>query len=130
MSISTFIFSQLSTFINRVGVLINNPPAIPFSYKFEFMLIKNWRTSYKDIKTQLLAVHSVVWSVFPGIVLNRRIHFAVLMLKLKLTFLVATMKSQKWGKSEALGSNYTFKDELTEYYTICQINEYKSRLRS
>ena len=29
------------------------------------------------------------------------------------------MKSQKWSKSEALGLNYTFKDGLAEYYTIC-----------
>ena len=29
------------------------------------------------------------------------------------------MKSQKWSKSEALGSNYTFKDGLAEYYTVC-----------
>ena len=29
------------------------------------------------------------------------------------------MKSQKWNKSEALGANYTFKDRLAEYYTVC-----------
>ena len=29
---------------------MNNPPAIQFSYKFEFILCKNWETSYKDIK--------------------------------------------------------------------------------
>ena len=29
------------------------------------------------------------------------------------------MKSQKWSKSEALGSDYTFKDGLAEYYTVC-----------
>ena len=32
------------------------------------------------------------------------------------------MKSQKWSKSEVLGSkgsNYTFKDGLAEYYTVC-----------
>ena len=29
------------------------------------------------------------------------------------------MKSQKWSKSEALGSNYTFKDRLEEHYTVC-----------
>ena len=28
--------------INRVGVLINNPPGIQFSYKFDFFLCKNW----------------------------------------------------------------------------------------
>ena len=28
--------------INRVGVLINNPPAIQFPYKLEFILCKNW----------------------------------------------------------------------------------------
>ena len=107
--------------INRVGVLINNLPAIQFSYKFEFILCKNCGTSYKDINqnSQLLVVHSVVWSVFPGIVLNQRIHFAVLMLKSSFNFLGATMKSQKWSKSEALGSNYTFKDGLAEYYTVC-----------
>ena len=30
-----------------------------------------------------------------------------------------TMKSQKWTKREALGSNYTFKDGLEENYTVC-----------
>ena len=29
------------------------------------------------------------------------------------------MKFQKWSKSEALGSNYTFKDGVAEYYTVC-----------
>ena len=29
------------------------------------------------------------------------------------------MKSQKWSKSEALGSNYTLKDGLAEYFTFC-----------
>ena len=29
------------------------------------------------------------------------------------------MKSQKWSKSEALGSNYMFKDGLAEYYIVC-----------
>ena len=29
------------------------------------------------------------------------------------------MKSQKWSKSEALGSNNAFKDGLAEYYTVC-----------
>ena len=29
------------------------------------------------------------------------------------------MKSQKWSESEALGSDYTFKDGLLEYYTVC-----------
>ena len=37
--------------INRVGLLIKNPPAIQFSYKFEFILCKNWGISYKYIKT-------------------------------------------------------------------------------
>ena len=37
--------------INHVGVLISNPSAIQFSYKCEFILCKNWETSYKDIKT-------------------------------------------------------------------------------
>ena len=35
-------------------------------------------------------------------VLNQRIHFAVLMLKSIFNFLGATMKSQKYSKSEAL----------------------------
>ena len=34
-----------------VGVLINNPPAVQFPYKFKFILCKNWGTSCKDIKT-------------------------------------------------------------------------------
>ena len=34
----------------RFGVLINNPPAIQFPYKFEFILYKNWATTYKKIK--------------------------------------------------------------------------------
>ena len=29
------------------------------------------------------------------------------------------MKSQEWIKSETLGSNYTFKHGLAEYYTVC-----------
>ena len=29
------------------------------------------------------------------------------------------MKSQKWSKSKAIGSNYTFKDGLADYYTVC-----------
>ena len=29
------------------------------------------------------------------------------------------MKSQKWSKNEVLGSNYTFKGGLLEYYAIC-----------
>ena len=29
------------------------------------------------------------------------------------------MKSQKWSRSEKPGSNYTFKDGLAEYYTVC-----------
>ena len=29
------------------------------------------------------------------------------------------MKSQKWSKSKAIGSNHTFKDGLAEYYTVC-----------
>ena len=104
--------------INRVGVLINNPPAVQFSYKFEFILYKNWGSSNKDINqnSQLQVVHSVVWSVFPGIVLNQRIHFAILMLKSNFNFLGAT---KKWNKTEALGSNYTFKDGLAEYYIVC-----------
>ena len=107
--------------INRVGVLINNLPAIQFSYKFEFILCKNCGTSYKDINqnSQLLVDHSVVWRIFTGTVLNQRIHFDVLMLKSSFNFLGATIKSQKWSKSEALRSNYTLKDGLAEYYTVC-----------
>ena len=29
------------------------------------------------------------------------------------------MKSQTLSKSEALGSNYTFKEGMAEYYTVC-----------
>ena len=107
----------IEMYINRVGVLINNVPAIQFSYKFEFVLCRNCGTSYQDInqKSQLLLVHSVVWSVFPRTVLNKRIHFTVLMLKSSFNVLGATMKSQKWSKNEALGSNYTLKDGLKEY---------------
>ena len=52
----------IEMYINRVGVLINNVPAIQFSYKFEFVLCRNCGTSYQDInqKSQLLLVHSVV----------------------------------------------------------------------
>ena len=60
-----------------VGVLSNKPPAIQFHYKFEFILCKNWGTSYKDIKAQLLVVDLVV--VFPGTVFDQRIHFVVQM---------------------------------------------------
>ena len=41
------------------------------------------------------------------------------MLKSSFNFLGAAMKSQKESKSEALGSNCTFKDGLAEYYTVC-----------
>ena len=52
--------------INRViGLLTNNPPAIQLHFKFEFILCTNWGTFYKDIKTQMLVVNSVVWSGFP-----------------------------------------------------------------
>ena len=53
--------------------------------------------------------------------MNERIHFAVLILKSSVDFLEATMKFQKWSKSEALGSNYTFKGKLAEHYFV-QIN--------
>ena len=36
--------------IDRVGVLINNTPVIQFSYKFEFILRKNWPTLTKTSK--------------------------------------------------------------------------------
>ena len=29
------------------------------------------------------------------------------------------MRSQKWSKSEALGSNYMLKDRLAGHYTVC-----------
>ena len=45
------------------------------------------------------------------------------MLKSSFNFLGATMKSQKRSKSETLGSNYTFKDGVAEYYRVCTINE-------
>ena len=39
------------------------------------------------------------------------------------------MKFQKWSKSEALGSNYTFKDGLAGYNAvfpnICALNSFK-----
>ena len=37
--------------INCVGMVVNNPPVIQLSYKFEFILCKNWGSSYKNIKT-------------------------------------------------------------------------------
>ena len=108
--------------INRVRVLMNNPPAIHFSYKFEFLLDKPLtKTSIKWV------IHSIVWSVFPEIVLNQRIHFAVLVLKSNFNFLGATMKSQKWSKRKAPGSNHTFKDGLAEHCTVCP---YKCILKS
>ena len=105
----------------NVLIVINNLPSVQFSYKFEFILCKNCGTSYKKINqnSQLSVVHSVVWSVFPGIVLNQRIYFTVLMLKSSFNFLGATMKSQKWSKSEPLRSSYTVKNGLAEYYTVC-----------
>ena len=70
--------------INRViGLLTNNPPAIQLHFKFEFILCTNWGTSYKDIKTQMLVVNSVVWSGFPGTVSNQKIHFVVRHVKIK-----------------------------------------------
>ena len=65
--------------------------------------------------SQLLVVHSVIWNISPGIVLNQRIHFAVLMSKSSFYFLGAT---KKWSKSQALGSNYMFKDGLAKYCTV------------
>ena len=108
--------------------MINNLPAISFSYKFEFILCKNCETSYKDINqnSQPLAVDSVIWSVLPGTVLNQRIHLAALMLKSSFNFLGATIKSQKWSKSDALGSDYTLKDELAEYYTVYPNNYFEN----
>ena len=81
--------------------MINNTPAVQLSYKFEFILSKNRGTSYKSINfSQLIVVHLVIWSVFPGIILNQKIHFAVLILKSSFNFLGATMKSQKWSKDQ------------------------------
>ena len=45
--------------------------------------------------SQVLVVCSVIRGALPGIVLNQRIHFAVLILKLSFNFLGVTMKSQK-----------------------------------
>ena len=66
----------------------------------------------------MLLVHSVVWSLFPQIVLDQRGFFGVVMLKSSFNNLGATMKPQKWSKNEALGWNYMFKDELGEYYRV------------
>ena len=41
------------------------------------------------------------------------------MLNSSFDFLGATKKSQKWSKSEALGSNHTFKNGLAKYYIVC-----------
>ena len=50
------------------------------------------------------------------------------MLKSSFNFLGATIKSQKWSKNEALGSDYTFKDGLSKHYTVwpdkCILNSY------
>ena len=62
---------------------------------------------------------------FPGKVLSQRTHFAVLMLKSSFNSLGATMKSQKWSKSEALGSNSMFTDELADYYNVCISKSFK-----
>ena len=101
--------------INRVGVFINNPSATQFSYKLEFILCKIWRTFYKDIKTQLLDVHWVVWSVFPGIVLS----FCCTNVKIKFyvfsSYHEISETKQKWGTRIELH----FKDKLAEYYTVC-----------
>ena len=45
-------FENVLAFVQqiRLGVVMSNPPAIPFSYKFEFILCKYWGTSYKDIR--------------------------------------------------------------------------------
>ena len=89
--------------INRLWVLINNPPATQFSYKFEFILCKNWRTSDKDIKSLNCQSSTQQFEVvFPGTVLNQRMHFAVLILKTSFTCLGAIMKHQKYSESEAL----------------------------
>ena len=68
--------------IYRFGVLINNPPTIQLLYKFEFILCKNWRTSYKDIKSlNCYSSNQEFELLSPGTILNQRIHFAVLTLK-------------------------------------------------
>ena len=90
-----------------------------FPINLNSLYVKIEEPLVKTSNSQLLVVHSVVWSVFRGIVLNQKIYFAVLMLKSSFNVLEATMKSQKWSKSEALGSDYTFKDGLLEYYTVC-----------
>ena len=54
----------------------------------------------KHQDSQLLVINSV--AVYPGTVLNQRIHITVLLLKSSLNFLVTIMKCQKFSKSEAL----------------------------
>ena len=82
-----------------------------------FYVIEEALTKTSKLSTVSRPISSL--KCFPGIFLNQRIYFAVLMLKSSFNFLGATMKSQKWSKSEALGSNYTFKDGLAEYFTVC-----------
>ena len=76
--------------INHVGVLISNPSAVQFSYKCE---LGNFLQRHQN--SQLLLIHSIIWSVFSGIVLNQRINFTVLMLKSSFNYLRSTMASEK-----------------------------------
>ena len=82
-----------------------------------FYVIEEALTKTSKLSTVSRPISSL--RCFPGIFLNQRIYFAVLMLKSSFNFLGATMKSQKWSKSEPLRSNYTFKDGLADYHTVC-----------
>ena len=90
----------------------NSSPPVQFSYKFEFILCKKLEPLTKTSKLSTVIAHSIVWNVFSGIDLKQKIHFAELVLQASFNFLGASIKSQKWSKREALGSNYKFKDGL------------------
>ena len=103
-SVFFFFFYILTTFL--------------FYRLFDNVLMKTYSLCGRCNDKKAFKETTVVWSVFPAIVLNQRI-FAVLILKPSFNFLGPTMKSQTWSKSEALGPNYTFKNGLAEYYTVC-----------
>ena len=65
-----------------------------FPINLNLFYVKNGEPLTKTLKLSTVS-RPVVWSVFPGIVLNQRIRFAVLMLKSKFNFLGLTMKYQK-----------------------------------
>ena len=69
--------------INRVGVLINNPPAIQFSYKIEFILCKNWGTSHKDTNQNSLSTPLNSLNCFPWISLESNDSFCCTKVKIK-----------------------------------------------